>query len=189
MATRPVNGGIMSLSELCDGLRKVRARSGGQTISHEDVKRAIQKLAVLGGGYRVVLLGGQRYVMSVPSELSPDSTMVLQACAAQHQHFVTVPWLTANLRWDESRARSACQTLLTDGLAWQDGQATGSGDDSRVRYYFQALWVAGSEGGGDAARATPTAAASPLVRVAAAATSASTSSLVADGVLRDDADD
>jgi ESCRT-II complex subunit VPS22 len=179
MATRPVNGGIISLHELCEALRKVRAR-GGQVISPEDVKRAISKLKVLGGGYRVVVLGGHRYVLSVPSELSPDTTMVLQLCAAQSHPFASLPWLAAQLRWDEDRARRACQTLLTDGLAWLDSQAGAA--DGGARYYCQALWVAGASGGSAGASAASGAPSlSPIAPL--------TGSAMADGILRDDTDD
>ena len=103
----------MSLSELCDALRKVRARSE-QVISTEDVKRAIKKLSVLGGGYRVVILGGQPFVLSVPTELSTDNTWVLQHCASTGEAFTTVPRICAALRWSIGRATSALQ-VSSDG--------------------------------------------------------------------------
>ena len=115
---RPINGGVISLAELCDALRKRRAQTG-QAISPEDVKRAIQKLAVLGGGYRVVMLGGQRFVLSVPSELSTDNTMVLQHCAGSGAAFATVPRVSAALRWDPARSARALQVGVGRGrVGW-----------------------------------------------------------------------
>lgn len=188
-----MNGGVISLSELCESLRKVRARTG-QAISPEDVKRAIQKLHVLGGGYRVVVLGGQRFVLSVPSELSTDSTIVLQHCAGAGAAYTTAPLLCAALRWDGARAARALQSLLADGLTWLDQPppSPGGGAGSEApRYYFQALWTAPAEGAGGGAAVAATAtggggAASPAERGAASGRGGGG---VADGVLRDDTDD
>jgi hypothetical protein len=38
----------------------------------DDLERAISKLAVLGGGYRVFVAGGRKMVQSVPVEVSKD---------------------------------------------------------------------------------------------------------------------
>ena len=44
----------------------------------DDLERAIQKLAILGGGYRVVMAGHRKLVQSVPVELNKDHFDVLE---------------------------------------------------------------------------------------------------------------
>ena len=65
LATRPQNGGLCELDQL---MTMVLARRGGaaQPVSEDDVLRAIDRLAVLGGGWRVMRVAGRRIVRSVP---------------------------------------------------------------------------------------------------------------------------
>ena len=59
LATRPQNGGLCELDQL---MTMVLARRGGaaQPVSEDDVLRAIDRLAVLGGGWRVMRVAGRR---------------------------------------------------------------------------------------------------------------------------------
>ena len=59
LATRPQNGGLCELDQL---MTMVLARRGGaaQPVSEDDVLRAIDRLAVLGGGWRVMKRRGDR---------------------------------------------------------------------------------------------------------------------------------
>jgi len=145
MATRALNGGLLGMDDLLARLR--RMRSGKDEISDADVAQALKKLGALGGGYRIVSLGaGARYVLSVPEELSADSTEVLQAAAAAGRQHVTVAELAGGgggggMRslpgWDRSRAQRACDALVRRGLAWVDAQAAAEG--GAPRYYIAAL--------------------------------------------------
>ena len=51
--TRALNGGIMPLFDLLERVRSCPGRSG-QTISREDIKRAIEKISVLGSGVKLI---------------------------------------------------------------------------------------------------------------------------------------
>ena len=53
LATRHVNGGIISLSELRDRIRNSKSRSR-QNTSDDDIKRAVEKLSVLGSGFQII---------------------------------------------------------------------------------------------------------------------------------------
>jgi hypothetical protein len=51
--TRAVNGGILSLHDLLERVQSCPGRSK-QRISRDDVKRAIEKIAVLGSGVKMI---------------------------------------------------------------------------------------------------------------------------------------
>lgn len=51
--TRSINGGIMSLQELLNRVQSCPGRSK-QRISRDDVKRAIEKIGVLGSGVKLI---------------------------------------------------------------------------------------------------------------------------------------
>lgn len=53
LQTRVTNGGLMYLQDLLDHIRESEVRSR-QGVSLEDVKRAIERLSVLGGGYKII---------------------------------------------------------------------------------------------------------------------------------------
>lgn len=127
LSTRALNGGLISLTELTQRLTRMRggaaaaAAAGGagaaapaagagrkhEAISVDDVQRTIAKLAVLGGGYRIITLaadgssaavsatpsaaaatpsdggaGGEQYLLSVPVEMNVDQTLLLARLSA-----------------------------------------------------------------------------------------------------------
>ncbi|GFP82755.1 vacuolar protein sorting-associated protein 22 homolog 1 [Phtheirospermum japonicum] len=92
LATRPQNGGLISLEELC-------------------------KL-VLGNGFEVISLGKKKLVRSVPTELNKDHNETLEL--AQGQGFVTIDEVERRLSWSSGRATDALETLLEEGLAMID---------------------------------------------------------------------
>lgn len=53
LATRQVNGGIISLTELRDRIRNSKSRNR-QNTSEDDIKRAVEKLSVLGSGFQII---------------------------------------------------------------------------------------------------------------------------------------
>ncbi|KAL3639952.1 hypothetical protein CASFOL_014920 [Castilleja foliolosa] len=129
LATRPHNGGLISLEELCKlvGQRRKGAR---EAISQDDCLRAISKLKVLGNGFEVISLGKKKLVRSVPTELNKDHNEILEL--AQGQGFVTVDEVERRLSWSSGRATDALETLLEEGLAMIDDGAK----DGRRRYWF-----------------------------------------------------
>ncbi|RXI03535.1 hypothetical protein DVH24_004187 [Malus domestica] len=129
LATRPHNGGLINLQELCSLLRQ-RRKSDREAVSEDDCLRAISKLKVLGNGYEVISVGKRKLVRSVPTELNKDHNEILEL--AQAQGFVTVPEVERRLSWTTGRAIDAFDTLLDEGLAMIDD---GHKDGVR-RYWF-----------------------------------------------------
>lgn len=120
VATRPLNAGVISLTQLVRHLRKRRSAYSVTEITADDVERAVLKLAVLGGGYRVVDAGRGKVVTSVPMELSLDHTRVLAVCSTKA--WTTIKELRANTGWDDKRARAAVDYLMNAEIAWIDTQ-------------------------------------------------------------------
>lgn len=129
LATRPHNGGLINLQELCDLLGQ-RRKSFREAVSEDDCLRAISKLKVLGNGFEVISVGKKKLVRSVPTELNKDHNEILDL--AQAEGFVTVEEVERQLSWSSGRAIDALETLLEEGLAMIDDRHR----DGKRRYWF-----------------------------------------------------
>ncbi|KAI4306080.1 hypothetical protein L6164_029389 [Bauhinia variegata] len=142
LSTRPLNGGLINLQELCSLLRQ-RRKSDRGAVSEDDCLRAISKLKVLGSGFEVISVGKKKLVRSVPTELNKDHNEILEL--AQAQGFVTVDEVERRLSWTSGRAIDALDTLLDEGLAMiDDGHR-----DGRRRYWFPCISPNSSSIGAD----------------------------------------
>ncbi|KAK9170540.1 hypothetical protein Syun_002680 [Stephania yunnanensis] len=129
LVTRPHNGGLINLQELCTLLCQ-RRKAARESVSEDDCLRAISKLKVLGSGFEVISVGKKKLVRSVPTELNKDHNEILEL--AQANGFVTVDEIERRFSWSSGRAADALETLLEEGLAMID-----DGDkDGRRRYWF-----------------------------------------------------
>lgn len=174
--TRPINGGIISLVELTRRITAMRVRPGMAAITTDDVRRALDKIKCLGGGYRVVALNEARasvtaaggagegpatasgsllYVVSTVDDVDQDQFDVLRIASAPGPQY---GWASieslgrSSLRWEAARASRVLHALLRSGMAWLDRGAGGGGGSSSgggvsgERYYFPAITY--SEGDG-----------------------------------------
>lgn len=131
MRSRALDGGFTPLDDLVTALRARRPR---ERISADDVERAVDSLAVLGGGIRLLTLdGGRRLVQSVPQLLSSDANVVLSAVAAAGG-VITAEALAKAHSWSADRAAEALRPFVQDGVAWLDRD-----DAGRQRYWFISL--------------------------------------------------
>lgn len=129
LATRPHNGGLINLQELCNLLRQ-RRKGAREAVSEDDCLRAISKLKALGSGFEVIKVGKEKLVRSVPTELNKDHNEILEL--AQAHGFVTVEEVEKRLSWSSGRAIDALEILLDEGLAMiDDGHK-----DGKRRYWF-----------------------------------------------------
>jgi len=139
MAASHRTGGLMEVGELRQRLVKSRTSRDKQDISIDDILRAIKKLKVLGNGFALIHLGGEKYlVQSIPGELSMDQTVILQKAEANGGQ-VSVGFLNKNLGWEDDRSHRALDRLLSDGLAWIDTQDQGGSPLYWIPSIFTAL--------------------------------------------------
>lgn len=116
--TRSENGGMMALAEVKARVNKGRGIGGGMEVSDDDIRRAVDALKPLGGGYKIVELAGKAMIRSVPKELNTDQSTVLEA--VQVLGYVTVSMLQVNLSWEKARAETVIEDLMADSLLWVD---------------------------------------------------------------------
>ncbi|KXS93966.1 hypothetical protein AC578_4 [Pseudocercospora eumusae] len=120
--SRGENGGMIALSEARKRIASGRGLvGGGIDVTNDDVQRALESLEPLGGQFKLVQLGSTKYIRSVPKELNPDQSTVLEVI--QVTGFVTVSMLQANLNWEGARATAVIDDLVADSLVWVDDQA------------------------------------------------------------------
>lgn len=121
LQTRSENGGIISLNVLLDRVREYRKRQRkAQVVSMEDLKRSVEKLAVLGSGFKLVEFRGaskETFVVSVPMELSRDHEDLMNM--AQEYGFFSLGMMKST-GWTPERFSRATHTLLQDGMVWVD---------------------------------------------------------------------
>ncbi|KAL2682686.1 hypothetical protein Neosp_007139 [[Neocosmospora] mangrovei] len=120
--TRGENGGLIGLAELRERVAAGRM-DGADPIADDDVRRAVQTLAPLGGSYAVVKVGRKEYIRSVPRELNDDQVAVVEA--VQVLGYVSVGMLSDNLGWDRARAKTVIDDLVAGGMLWVDKQTKG----------------------------------------------------------------
>lgn len=133
LATRGINGGLITLEELRIQVVDTRGKTLQQNISQDDLIRAIKKLSVLGSGFKVIPIGGKKIVQSVPGELNMDHTTVIQE--AESTGYVTLSSLfSGSLKWSKDRAAHVIEHLIKEGMVWVDEQA------QEERYYFSSLF-------------------------------------------------
>ena len=80
LASKAQDGGLCELRRLMSLVLARRGRAA-QPISEDDLLRAIERLQCLGGGWKVLTVGGKKVVRSVPVEFSPDQSEVIRIAA------------------------------------------------------------------------------------------------------------
>ena len=118
--TRGENGGLLGVAECRETVAKGKAIGGELEASEDDILRAVKSLEPLGSGFSVITIGSKQFIRSVPKELNTDQSTVLEVL--QLLGCVTVSLLQLNLSWDNARAVTVLDDLLTDALVWIDTQ-------------------------------------------------------------------
>eukprot|EP01130_Rhizamoeba_saxonica_P005449 TRINITY_DN2181_c0_g1_i3.p1 TRINITY_DN2181_c0_g1~~TRINITY_DN2181_c0_g1_i3.p1 ORF type:complete len:212 (+),score=47.16 TRINITY_DN2181_c0_g1_i3:404-1039(+) len=129
--TRPLNGGLIGVESVLKDLQKKRSSSQNR-ITTNDIEKAVNKLSVLGNGFKVIAFGAKRMIQSVPTELNNDHTMVITM--AQDAYF-SKSTIMNMLQWDEHRADMVIDHLVKEGIAWVDEQA------EETLYWFPSIWM------------------------------------------------
>mmetsp|Transcript_8630 Transcript_8630/g.11417 ORF Transcript_8630/g.11417 Transcript_8630/m.11417 type:complete len:167 (-) Transcript_8630:170-670(-) len=147
LAAKARNGGIMSLTEVQTILAKRKTKLGmersssTQVAATSDLQIAINKLAKLGGGFRMVQVGKSTMVISVPTELDNDHMQVMTAASAYKDTGLTIDQVMYTTKWSRERTQRAFDLLLQEGMAWLD---TYKGQDL---FWFPSIWQEERNGG------------------------------------------
>lgn len=131
---RSMNGGIMPIEEMLSKLRM--KKHGGASISIEDIHRAVEKISVLGNGFRILSLGGKSVIISVPLEVTNDHEQLLSV-AESEDGMVSAEVMQSLHGWTDERFALIIRPLLSDGMVWLDLH------DGKASYYFPSLSNAG----------------------------------------------
>ncbi|RLN59682.1 hypothetical protein BBJ29_003651 [Phytophthora kernoviae] len=134
--TRPKNGGLIGMSDLLRLLEKKRSPVM-QTVTDDDVKRAVKKLSVLGEGFQLIDMEERTMIVTVPVVLSPDHSTIL-SLAQTTGGMVNVSILARELQWDKKRSMLALNVLLREGMTWLDEQT------SEPSYFFPSITLSGT---------------------------------------------
>eukprot|EP00981_Chlorochromonas_danica_P002634 scaffold510_cov179-Ochromonas_danica.AAC.6 len=144
--TRALNGGIMPLEEMRERLESkamtersqrrashTQAHTAPPRVSEEDIQRAVEKIAVLGSGFRLLNLGRKhRVILSVPVEITNDHQQVLDA-AEEEGGMVSEDLMKTHYGWSKERFQFIIRPLLTEGMVWVDDY------EGQRAYYFPSL--------------------------------------------------
>ena len=147
-ATKTKNGGIIAMNEVYDILNNRSTTNIGNTnkkgkkgknnkskYSINDIPIAIKKLAVLGGGFRVVKIGNSQMIVSVPTELDQDHMEIMSLASNDDGGgCVTKDDVIHKLKWNDERAERALTLLLQEGMAWKDNY------HGIIFYWFPSIW-------------------------------------------------
>ncbi|RKP13552.1 EAP30/Vps36 family-domain-containing protein [Piptocephalis cylindrospora] len=118
-SSRHYDGGLTPLGTLHD-----RLLLKNQGVTPDDILRAIEALNVLGAGWEVLHLGGNQYIQSLPSLLSPDTSEALSLIQSLGQGHVNADQLTSHLGWTKARAMACMEDALRHGICWVDDVAS-----------------------------------------------------------------
>lgn len=168
IASRDVNGGLITVDELLklvrqrrqgrpltpNGLSRVTSDSSSSSnqsedINEEDILSAIDKIQVLGNGFRIVDLPNnparnqpaRKMILSVPTELNTDHLTLVQLAEANNC-YVTSELLNAKCGWTQERINSVLNRVLHDGMVWTDAQHRDAQGKFSTAYYIASLFNA-----------------------------------------------
>jgi len=127
LRTRASNGGLIYVREMRDRLQAIRKQKLSEyatchTMMHcealrgaswltlalrafrDDIERAVQTMQVLGSGFKILLVGHEKIIQSVPLELTTDHTTVIDI--GQTTGWVNASLLSQKLGWADARILS-----------------------------------------------------------------------------------
>lgn len=133
--TRASNGGVMSLEDLVRSLQNNEYKKSQRVVSLEDVIRSIEKLSILGCGFKLINKHKHPLVISVPLEINKDHEYLMSA-AHDEGGFVTESLIRGLYGWNKDRFQLILNPLLIEGMVWIDNDGSGS----ECRYYFPSIW-------------------------------------------------
>jgi len=110
------------MEELLAKLKKNQGQgkaNGVPEVSLQDVRKAVEKLSVLGGGFRLIKVAEKsEYVVSVPMELNTDHESLLEEAA--HNEYIDEESFTVSHGWSQERFERVLTPLMHESMLWVD---------------------------------------------------------------------
>lgn len=132
MQSRSSNGGIISVAEVLEKIRSSGAKSRS-SVSIEDIQRAVEKLAVLGSGFRILPIGNTLMIVSVPVQLNKDHELLLEIARSSGNGSVSWSVVQAQ-QWTRERFHLNINDMLKHGMLWVD-----MGEGARVSLFYDII--------------------------------------------------
>ena len=120
LETRASNGGLITIRELVERSQaNYASTSRTQKIEEQDVMRSIEKMSVLGGGFRVIKIGSENFVLSTPLEISTDHETLISEAQMGHNQ-LTEELFVSKYGWSSERFMLGITPLMHEGIVWVD---------------------------------------------------------------------
>lgn len=113
LLARERTGGLVDFASVKERIGRLR----GNSITDDDLVRAVGTLKPLDSGFAIVTVGQRKLIQSVPKELSQDHHLLLEAAERNAGKLL-------QLDWPAERFGRALKSLIEEGLVWVDLQAT-----------------------------------------------------------------
>ncbi|GME74071.1 unnamed protein product [[Candida] boidinii] len=119
--TKDTNGGLISVKEITKILNSSSSNTNFNVkIEDSDILKSLELLHVLGDELQLIDVGSKKYIKSIPQNLNPDETVVLQTCDLIG--YVTVNLLRDNFSWKYIRCKTVIEDMVSNGILWVDEQ-------------------------------------------------------------------
>ncbi|KRX98439.1 Vacuolar-sorting protein SNF8 [Trichinella pseudospiralis] len=137
MATAPVNGGFITMEELCKRVMHSRGRTRREEITNEDILKAAKSIEILGPGFSVIKMPKENtyLIKTTPKEISVDHLSVLQI--GDEHGFVSNEMLADRLNWANYRTKTVINEMLAEGTVWIDSQC----ENESPTYWFPSFFA------------------------------------------------
>ena len=142
LSTRGLNGGLIDMNDLINCI-KIMKGSNAVDLSDDDIERAVNKLIVLKGGFKILKSGNQKLIVSVPVELKQDHSEILKLVNA-YNGYVNPTMIVNELNWSMLRTMNALEDLQREGMCWIDRPNGGETKLEDVNYYIPSIALSGS---------------------------------------------
>lgn len=127
--TRLSNGGLISINEIYGIL--VSQSKKNTNISVDDILKATDKLTILGSGFKIINLSGNKMILSVPLEINNDHETILNIAQSNNSSF-TLESAKKQTGWTEERLNLILKPMIQEGMVWLD-------DFKGYIYYYHIL--------------------------------------------------
>jgi hypothetical protein len=107
----------------------------GSGVSADDVRRAVTSLDCFGsGGVKLVNIGGDTYISSLPDELNSDSGTILSSYASRES--MTISEISRSVNWKKERIMHALNAMMKETVVWEDNTL-----DFETSYWVLPIWL------------------------------------------------